>query len=132
MSPAVVSAPQSFYVEKANIGQNSLIGIVEPVYYRLECLKTDDCTTNDYIAHINRSYPQIANLLVCIWKNESTYGANLIGDNGNATGHFQVWLKWHPDIDKECANDFFCSLDWTAKKIRAGKSYLWTTTKLCQ
>ena len=131
VAPARASAPHSSYVMTPMVGQNSLIAISNPVFYALDCSERDDCTLSDYKDYIRTEYPDIADLLICIWKKESTYGTNRVGDHGKAIGDFQIWVSVH-DISQECANDFFCSLDWTAKKIKAGKSYLWTTTKLCQ
>ena len=128
----IVAAPTKSIVDFPNIGQNTLVATLNRPFYALECLESDDCTRTDYITYIKTEYPDIANLLVCIWEKESTYGTNLVGDNGKATGHFQVWLSLHPDIDRWCANDFFCSLDWTAKKIKEGKAYLWSTYRLCK
>ena len=75
-------------------------------------------------------YPELADLLICMWEKESSYGKFLIGDNRKAVGHFQIWISKHP-VSYECAMDFECSLDYTAKMIKEGKGNLWTTYKGC-
>ena len=57
-------------------------------------------------------YPELTNLLICMWEKESSFGKFLIGDKGKAFGHFQIWISKH-DITYNCAMDFECSLDYT-------------------
>jgi hypothetical protein len=87
-------------------------------------------TENEIKSIIKKKYPEIASLLICMVKKESSFCRNLKGDKGKAYGCFQIHLDKH-DITEECAMDFECSLDWTAKKIKEGKGYLWTSWKAC-
>ena len=79
---------------------------------------------------IRKKYPEMVDLLFCLWEKESSFGKNMIGDRGKAIGHFQIWISIH-NISEECAMDFECSLEWVAQKVREGKGYLWTTYKPC-
>ena len=79
---------------------------------------------------IREKYPELTNLLICMWGKESSFGKFLIGDRGKAIGHFQIWISKHP-VSYNCAMDFECSLDYTAKMIKKGKGNLWTSYKGC-
>lgn len=79
---------------------------------------------------IEAKYPELVNTLICMWGKESSYGKNMIGDEGRAFGHFQIWISKHP-VTYQCAMDFECSLDYTAKMIKEGKGNLWTSYKRC-
>jgi hypothetical protein len=97
-----------------------------------EIAPVDDFGSKEGImAVIQDKYPEIADLLICMVKNESTYCSDKRkGDNGLAYGCFQIHIDKH-DITEECALDFECSLDWTAQKIKEGKGSLWSTYKPC-
>ena len=73
----------------------------------------------------------MAELLDCIWFNESGRGTRMIGDYGMAFGHYQWWLSLHPDMTYDCAMDYDCSTKKTAEAIEAGHSSWWTTYSRC-
>lgn len=89
--------------------------------------------TDDFKDYLRKTYSDIGEVLICMWKIESTYGANknIKGDNGLAYGDFQIHINEHP-ISEECAMNFKCSADYTAKMIRSGEGYLWTSFPTCQ
>jgi hypothetical protein len=107
------------------IDGNSLVSI-SPSFY--EQPEPDSAFRKEII---ERKYPDMVNLLSCMAKKESTYcTAKEKGDNGLAWGCFQIHLDKH-DITEWCVMDFECSLDWTVKKIKEGKGYLWTSYLPC-
>ena len=69
-------------------------------------------------------------ILACIATKESGMNPYAIGDQGLAYGYFQIHLDKHP-VSYECAIDYNCSANYTAKKISEGKGYLWTTYYSC-
>lgn len=79
---------------------------------------------------IKRKYPEMADLLLCIARKESSFDPLAIGDNGLAKGIYQIHTDKH-EINDECAFDPECALDFTALMIKSGKGYLWTTYQLC-
>jgi len=78
-----------------------------------------------------RKYPDMADLLLCMAEKESGFNPNAIGDRGLAKGIYQIHTDKHP-ISDQCAFEPECALDYTAKLIKEGKGYLWTTYSLCQ
>lgn len=92
-----------------------------------------DLISDEAGSYLLRSkYPEIADLLDCMWSKESTRGVNknIKGDNGLAYGDFQIHIDKHP-IGYNCAMDFECSLDYTAKMVKDGYGYLWTSYQKC-
>ena len=81
---------------------------------------------------LREKYPEMADILICMWGKESSYGRDkyIKGDNGLAYGDFQIHLDKH-DITEWCAMDFECSLDFCYNKIRQGQGYLWSSYSKC-
>ncbi len=75
-------------------------------------------------------YPKMERLLMCLAKEESTYNPDAIGDYGLAKGILQIHTDKHP-IDNKCAFNIECALDYTVKKIKENKGYLWSTYNEC-
>ena len=133
LHPQTAIAPEIPYLSEFVIIQgNSVKAIISPqtpnfaIYGAL--VGKDDVIY--LLEQIREEYPELADLLICMWEKESSYGKFLIGDNGKAFGHFQIWISKH-DITYNCAMDFECSLGFTAQKIKEGKGILWTTYKGC-
>lgn len=129
MLPALADTPQS--VQEVSLNKCFLTAPINPSFFALKSFEAIDWTKEDYIQYIRQKYPKMADLLICMWKNESSFGVNMVGDSGRAIGHFQIWTSIH-DITNNCANDFFCSLDWTANQIEEGRANLWTTYSICK
>ena len=81
------------------------------------------------IREIYEKYPQLAETLICLWKEESQNGTNMIGDGRLAIGHFQIHIDKHPEVSYECAMDFSCSLKYTAENIIKGNQNWWSPIK---
>jgi len=112
---------------------NSIKGYNIPITPEKRSYRSLNAKNNEFLKgleKIKRKHPDMADLLICIWKRESSFGKNMIGDKGKAFGHFQIWISKHP-VSYKCAMDFECSLNFTAQKIKEGKGQLWTTYKPC-
>jgi hypothetical protein len=72
-----------------------------------------------------------ANLTDCVWFGESSRGVNMVGDLGQAIGHFQIHINKH-DVSYSCAMDYFCSSAFFVQQVEAGRGYLWTTYDNCK
>lgn len=59
--------------------------------------------------------PCARDLVAMAWK-ESRFVATAVGDNSRSFGFFQIQLKLHK-ITKECATNFECAAEWTAKHL---------------
>ena len=128
---SIVNAPtipceSSFYI----IQENSIKAIANPSIINSFGLLGDLIGKDDIEDLIRNKYPEMADLLICMVKKESTYCQNMRGDNGLAYGCYQIHLDEH-DITEWCVWDFECSLDFTAQKINEGKGYLWTSYRKC-
>ena len=86
----------------------------------------------DNSSYLRETYPEMADLLYCMWGKESSFGQDKRrGDNGLAYGDFQIHIDKHP-VTERCALDFECAANYTAKKIKEGYGYLWSSYKKCQ
>lgn len=111
---------ESILIQRNNlVGYNNVFFEKKPLY------------RNDFKELVREKYPELADLLICMWGKESSYGTQMIGDKGMAYGHFQIWLSLHKDVTYNCSMDFLCSLNWTAKKVQEGKGRLWSTYSKC-
>lgn len=129
MWPASASGPTIPYRgELILIGGNSLKAAVPPYIFPSQALGV--LIGADKKDLIEAKYPELADILLCMWGRESSYGRKMIGDKGKAFGHFQIWISKHL-VSYDCAMDFECSLDYTARKIKEGKGFLWTSYKKC-
>jgi len=70
--------------------------------------------------------PELANTLILLANCESTLNPLAVGDNGHSHGLYQIYLRWHPDVTLEQAQDIDFATNWTANKIRQGQGHLWT------
>ncbi|MBD3359459.1 MAG: hypothetical protein GF365_02015 [Candidatus Buchananbacteria bacterium] len=70
--------------------------------------------------------PELGKTLIQLAHCESSLNPEAVGDNGNSYGLYQIYLKWHPDVNKKQAQDIEFATKWTANKIRQGKGDLWT------
>lgn len=68
-------------------------------------------------------------LLISLARCESGFDPYAIGDNGNSYGLWQIYLKYHPDVSKEQAQDINFSTVWTINKFKAGGWRLWTCAR---
>lgn len=62
-----------------------------------------------------------------IVKHESQYNRYAVGDSGNSIGLVQIFLKWHPEVTREDAEDIDFALDFLGKNLAEGRCYLWST-----
>ena len=115
----------------AYIGQSSLVAISNPESPELRSsavLATDIVGT--YSGGGERGSEELEKTLDCMWERESSRGANMIGDNGMAYGHYQIWLSLHP-VSYDCAMDYECSRGYAREMILRGQGWLWTSYKNC-
>jgi len=80
----------------------------------------------DIQTRIRELEPELADTLISLANCESTLNPQAVGDNGNSHGLYQIFLRWHPDVTREQAQDIDFSTSWTANKIRQGQGNLWT------
>lgn len=80
----------------------------------------------DIQALIYEIEPELGNTLIRLAHCESTLNPDAVGDEGNSYGLFQIFLKWHPDVTQEQAQNIEFATKWTANKIRQGQGDLWT------
>lgn len=92
---------------------------------------TNEMTKDDIRDYIRNTYPQMADLLICMAFKESTLNPGAIGDSGLAKGLWQIHIDKHP-VTEWCAFDVECSTQWTVKQIKNGRGYLWTAYPYCQ
>jgi len=134
--PQTVQAPElnNFEIsEKTIIQGNSVKGHNIPTWTEKRSYRQLGVKNNEFLEGlewIRNTYPEMADLLICIWGRESSFGKRLIGDKGKAFGHFQIWVSKHP-VSYDCAMDFECSLNYTAEMIKKDKGNLWTTYSKC-
>lgn len=127
--PKSISAPTASYQSNLYLIEgNTVKAIVSPFNLRFPVYGT--LIGSDERDLIRMEYPELADLLICMWQEESSSGKRLIGDHGKAIGHFQIWISKHP-VSYECAMDFQCALAYTAEKIKEGKGFWWTSYKKC-
>jgi hypothetical protein len=127
---SVANAPTIPDEELLIVQGNSLLAISNPRICDKNAPLTGVCSKDDMIDLVRKKYPEMADLLICVLKKESSFCQHLRGDKGLAWGCWQIHLDKH-DITKECAMNFECSLDWTAQKIKEGRGYLWSAYKEC-
>ena len=90
--------------------------------------------TNDnykYWLLISEKYPEYADLLTCLIRNESGFDPEAIGDYGLAHSWYQIHYLEN-GISKECAYDLMCATDWTVSELQKGNSWKWSSYKKCQ
>jgi len=130
----VLGLGQSLAVSAPTIPYESSLIIVNGSYLMpvvaLDTPRTGDWTKNDIVALIKNTYPEMADLLICMASKESGFNRYAIGDSGLAHGLYQIHIDKHP-VSEACAFDPECSLDYTVKLIKEGKGYLWSTYKNC-
>lgn len=62
---------------------------------------------------------------------ESSFRENAVGDNGDSLGLWQIRLKSHPSVTRECALDASCSTEYAVKLIKSKRSWnYWSCNKL--
>lgn len=135
MSPIWAIAPTIKYPDEfALIQDNSAISYQIP-QNSVKIATLGDLLAEDEILfkqnQIREKYPDLANLLICMWKKESTYGLDdRRGDHGLAVGDFQIHIDKHPVLES-CALNFNCALDYTAKSIQKGHGWWWSSYYKC-
>jgi len=80
----------------------------------------------DVQRRISEIEPELADTLIRLAHCESTLNPEAIGDNGNSYGLYQIFLRWHPDVTLDQAQDIDFATRWTANKIRHGQGDLWS------
>ncbi len=115
----------------AYIGQSSLVAISNPS--SPELAPRADITSDfgrTYSGGGERGSEELEKTLDCMWERESSRGANMLGDNGMAYGHYQIWISLHP-VSYDCAMDYECSRGYAREMILRGQGWLWTSYKNC-
>jgi hypothetical protein len=130
---SVALAPKPLLTENQLFIQgNSIKGYNIPPYPSIrvygDILRANWALETEWLA--NEKYPEMADLLICIAKNESMFNIKARGDRGLAYGTYQIHIDKHP-VSQSCAEDIECSMDFTAKMIKENKGYLWTTYSKC-
>ena len=131
---APIKSPE--FSEKIIIQDNSFVAQGLMPFFSPQTAVLGDFLGKDDINYLQEllreKYPEMADILICMWKKESSYGRDkyIKGDNGLAYGDFQIHLDKH-DITEWCAMDFECSLDFCYNKIRQGQGYLWSSYSKC-
>jgi hypothetical protein len=129
--PLVANSPTIPIGNELSIIQGSSVrATIPPFYAKIGVLGVQTGEGDE--RYLWEKYPDMADLLYCMWGIESSYGRNkyIRGDDGLAYGDFQIHLDKH-DITEECVMNFECSVDFTANKIRNGEGYLWTSYSRC-
>lgn len=60
---------------------------------------------------------------------ESSYNKDALGDGGKSRGLAQIHADYHPEITDEQAYDPEYAIDFLAKNMKEGRSYLWTCAR---
>lgn len=132
LSHSLVVSPSVIPYEEPSdlilIQNNSLVAICGPV--AMFTNQNNSLDEDNIKFFIKEKYSEMDDLLICMIEDESTYCQDMRGDSGLTYGCYQIHIDKH-DITEECAMDFKCSLEWTARKIKEGKGYLWTTYEPC-
>lgn len=108
------------------VNDNSLVAFIAP-----NGPTTKEMTKDDIIDLIKSKYPEMADLLICIAFQESSFNRYAIGDSGLAHGLYQIHIDKHP-VTEWCAFDVECSLDWTVEQLKNGHHAWWSTYKYCK
>jgi len=103
-------------VEDCDTVETSQVSVEDFIYSHRQDIQTQ----------IYEIEPELSDTLILLAHCESSLNPQAVGDNGNSHGLFQIFLKWHPDVTKEQAQDVAFSTRWTADKIRQGKGDLWS------
>lgn len=61
---------------------------------------------------------------------ESQYH-DILGDDGQSRGYWQISRTYHPEVSDSCTHDLACSTDWSLNQILLGKAVEWSTYKFC-
>ena len=85
----------------------------------------DELTVREQIEYIALLEDFDAEYLIRLAFCESSLNPNAIGKLGEV-GLYQYYLKFHPDVSRECALDVECSTRKTIEKLKQGKHHLWT------
>jgi hypothetical protein len=82
-----------------------------------------------YVALAAESYGINPNLAVCIVSHESQWVPDKIGPEkiGKSVGLWQIYLRAHPWVTKEMADDPIWATNWALMQIRNGHVGWWTT-----
>ncbi|MCX6743968.1 MAG: hypothetical protein NTX82_00390 [Candidatus Parcubacteria bacterium] len=80
----------------------------------------------DIQQRISEIEPELADTLIRLAHCESSLNPAAVGDENNSYGLYQIFLKWHPDVTLEQAQDIDFATRWTANKIRQGQGDLWS------
>jgi len=76
-------------------------------------------STADFIIRHESNYCQ----------DKNGFNAEIVGDNGNSRGCWQINKVYHPEVTDECANSLFCSTHWSLNYIKNGYINEWSTWK---
>lgn len=68
-------------------------------------------------------------LVSCIVSHESQ-DRDVMGDDNQSRGWYQISKVWHPEVSDACAHDLACSTAWSLKRINEGHVVEWSTYKL--
>ena len=62
---------------------------------------------------------------------ESSFNEKAIGDSGDSLGLWQIRLKSHPTVTRECALSAECSTEYAVKLIKSSRSWnFWSCNNL--
>jgi hypothetical protein len=91
-------------------------------------------SVKDYVINEALKYGVNTSTADFIIKKESSYcdngkDYNVVGDDGNSRGCWQISKIYHPEVSDSCANNLECSTKWSLLRIKAGYANEWSTWK---
>ena len=80
----------------------------------------------EYATSVSKAHGLNTKRFLAVINCESTWDANVVGDNGNSFGIVQIYLPAHSNIKKEQALDPKWSIDWMAEEWMDGHYRQWS------